>query len=215
MTRKITACGQIAAVCAGVFAGAISATQAQIVVKSVSDPQFSEGVADEGGPEGQGLRAAREDQVNVSPGGLRRLELSGRMESVVVGDPHIVDVLPTTDNVIFLLGKQVGITDIAILGEKGRVLSHYTVSVNPTPPPRYREVEIYNGKELTNYTSYTCDTVFHGVCAEPDYHTIRKEDLPKGYNASTFQDQTPPAGNAGGGGNQPRTPPQLTYPVNR
>jgi len=256
MTLKIAACGQIA-VLALVFAGAISGTQAQIVVKSVADPptqadgskvavkrvadphpqtqrstiilrsapnsllheqgsttsvrsvlqpqtlaQSSEGAATAGGPEDQNLI--------ISPGGLQRHELPANMGSVIVGDPNILDVLPTTERVIYLIGKRVGNTDVAILGESGRIVFQANVSVYSLPDPRFSDVSIYNGGKLTNFTSYSC--LIGGYCAVSTYNEVRREDLPKGYLNNTCRDTTEQGNGQGGGGGR-RPAPTQTIPI--
>lgn len=252
MTLKIAMCGQIA-VFALVFAGAISATQAQIVVKSVADPPSQvqgsniavRSVADpltqtprstivlrsgpnsllqaqgsttsvrsvlqpqtlaqsSGGAAGGGCIEPEPEELDVIPGGLLRLPLAGRMVSVVIGDYQILDVLPTTDTGIFLLGKKVGITQIAVLGEKSCVVFQGTVSVHYPPPPG-SAVSIYNGEKLSNFTSYWCGKL--EGCVVSAFHEIRREDLPKGY--SSFQDTS---GGQGSGGSRPA--PTQTYQIN-
>ena len=179
MTLKIAMCGQIA-VFTLVFAGAISATQAQIVVKSVADPPSQvqgsnvavRSVADplpqtqrstivlrsgpnsllraedsttsvrtvlqpqtlaqsSGGAAGGGCIEPKREELDVIPGGLQEAhQLRESMQSVVIGDNQILDVLPTTDTGLFLLGRKVGITQIAVLGEKSCIVFQGTVSVH-------------------------------------------------------------------------------------
>ena len=84
------------------------------------------------------IAAAREfsssDPLTLAVGQSRRLRLDGDATSVLVATPEIADVQLLSPNLLYVIGKAIGRTSVAVLGEGGRV-HEQVVSVVPDLEP--------------------------------------------------------------------------------
>lgn len=82
-----------------------------------------------------------------------RLGLSGSAASVVIGNPSIADVTVVDSRTLFLSGKSVGSTDVAVVDALGRTIYSADVAVSS---PRAGHVAVYRGGEKTARTDMAC-----------------------------------------------------------
>ena len=84
-----------------------------------------------------------------------RLGLSGSAASVVIGNPAIADVTVVDSRTLFLSGKSVGTTDVAVVDGLGRTIYSADVSVGA---PRHGHVSVYRGGDKeTARTDMACN----------------------------------------------------------
>jgi Flp pilus assembly secretin CpaC len=164
--NKTPACCRSATVVAFVFASTMSAIHAQ-------EPASPENLA--------GQSAAVMESVTVMPGFIKRFDLQKELQTIHVGDPSVADVVPLTTKSILIQGKKIGRTGIDILGANAKEVITFDVKVDPLPGSK--TMQLYNSKVLENSVSYEC--IEKSGCGYPEVHSVKPEDLPKGYTLNT------------------------------
>lgn len=81
------------------------------------------------------------------------LRLSQPAAAVIVGDPNIADVSVHADNILFLLGRSYGETDLLVLDSYGNTIMKTDITViGPSSTSRVNLIEVGVGRE-----SYHCN----------------------------------------------------------
>jgi hypothetical protein len=160
MKYNTSACCRYAIVFAFVFAGAISATQAQTST-----------------PPGNEAPQSPRPSIVLQPGFLQTVDVHARFTAVHIGDDTLVGVEPISDTTFIVRGKQIGETNISLFANDHEV-AVYNVLVYPLPHSQL--VEVHDGKELQNSVTYEC--LANYGCGYPIVHEVVKQDLPKGYS---------------------------------
>lgn len=95
-----------------------------------------------------------------------RLGLSGSAASVVIGNPAIADVTVVDSRTLFLSGKGVGSTDVAVVDGLGRTIYSAEVAVSS---PRAGRVSVYRGgAKETARTDMACSPRCEVAAKGPD-----------------------------------------------
>jgi Flp pilus assembly secretin CpaC len=69
------------------------------------------------------------ESVNVAPGRSEIRKFSDGFTSIHIGNPKVVDATPINDRSILLVGKEVGETDVVVLGDHSEPIAILSVSV--------------------------------------------------------------------------------------
>ena len=118
---------QALAICALLLVTAISgatsclASEEQANRSAKSDPTAITGSLREPG--------ASVDRIGVPLHKSRTLELDSPFSSAVVGAPSIADVLPMSDSVLYIQGKQVGTTNVSVFDKNKRLIAIVDIDV--------------------------------------------------------------------------------------
>jgi Pilus formation protein N terminal region len=174
MRFNSVACRGLAALFAAALVSAIPAHAQKSNVEQKIQPQVDETTQAQPVVKPE----SNEAEIQVSPGYLRKVEVSQTYSTILIGNPNIVDAQPITDKMFFVKGVKVGNTNIRVLGFNNQELVNYTVIVNALPG--YHSVEIYSGKNLANSIIYQCADAGTG-CSLPQNNVVKPEDLPRGY----------------------------------
>ena len=75
------------------------------------------------------LSLSADDLINVTIGKGKIVTLTGRVADVLVANPSVVNVSAVQANKLYIVGSQIGDTNIMALDEKGETLKSMTVSV--------------------------------------------------------------------------------------
>lgn len=79
----------------------------------------------------------------------RILRLEAPAQTIVIGNPGIVDGTISDQHTVVLTGKAVGTTNLIVLGEEGRQISNLLISVASNDRTR---VTIHNGQQQQTYS---------------------------------------------------------------
>lgn len=79
---------------------------------------------------GYGEQAHAHEALTVKAGQSRMIRLDRTAGSVFIAEPAVLDVQVPTARVLFLLGKAVGRTSLAVLDDDGEVVGEWTVTVS-------------------------------------------------------------------------------------
>lgn len=96
------------------------------------------------------LEDAAISSIGVTLDHAKLLKLREPAQTVVIGNPGIVDGTISDQNTLILTGKSIGSTNLIILGEAGRQISNFVVSVAANGRER---ITVHNGLQ---YQTYSC-----------------------------------------------------------
>jgi Flp pilus assembly secretin CpaC len=107
---------------------------------------------------------ARAANLNVAVDHSSRLPVHGAA-SVVLGNPGVADVTVVDTNTVYVLGRNVGATDIVVLDRAGRTVYSGAILVGRSGS----EVAVYRGVDRTDFTCVDgCSKSEHqGAAAAP------------------------------------------------
>ena len=91
---------------------------------------------------------ASAEQIWVTMDQVRPYELKDAADSIIVGNPGIVDITVLDANNFFLFGKAPGLTNILVQDEMGEIVKNLQVRVNP---PSSGMLVYHRGKDRTTY----------------------------------------------------------------
>jgi Flp pilus assembly secretin CpaC len=69
--------------------------------------------------------------VSIVEHKAKNLKLPTTFEDVAVGSPEIADVVPVSDQQLYIVGKKIGTTNVLIYGTKKKLVSIVDVEVKP------------------------------------------------------------------------------------
>jgi pilus assembly protein CpaC len=72
--------------------------------------------------------------VRVTQGRSETLRVGGSFVDLVVGDPDVADVMPLTDQTLYVLGKKIGITNISVYDASKQLVGVIEVEVGYNTP---------------------------------------------------------------------------------
>lgn len=113
---------------AGVVARSLGIAAAMLAtILSVSPPALSQAANRDGGSGFEG----RLGRVVVPVGHSKSFRIPSAYSDVIVGAAEIADVVPISDRAVYILGKQIGTTNIAISDANKRMIGVLDVEVTP------------------------------------------------------------------------------------
>lgn len=95
-------------------------------------------------------------QVELQPGGQHVITLTGPFDSVSVGNPEVVDVLPKSDRVMVMAGKKAGSADVIAFRDAKPV---FKATVFVSEGRSTAKVYSHTKKGVENYIAYECNPV--------------------------------------------------------
>jgi Flp pilus assembly secretin CpaC len=78
-----------------------------------------------------GTARAADDTVTLALGAASRLQLGQAFETVLVGDPAVVDIRTDDDRSVVIEARHAGVTNLVFIDAQGLVTANIRVSVNP------------------------------------------------------------------------------------
>jgi len=118
---------------------------------------------------------AEEATLSIRQGFVATWTSTVSFKDVMIGRPEIVDAIPQTDRVLYLTGKQPGITNLVVLNEQGQQVAQLYVSVIGRDINR---VQVHSKLgNLHGYWAYECGP---GHCARTDDPLAGQDRVPGG-----------------------------------
>jgi Pilus formation protein N terminal region len=100
--------------------------------KTVSSPVSTAAAEEHHGPpsgESINITPVTAKPIDIAVGSSLTINLSKTFKTIHVADPNVVDVLPINDQTMVLVGKDVGITDIDVFGEKSDQIAKFAAFI--------------------------------------------------------------------------------------
>jgi hypothetical protein len=126
--------------------------------------------------------------IEISEGFVKTLTLDQAAETVAIGNPGLLDATVAGGQTIVLTAKARGITNVAILGKDGALISHLTVRIEPAFDASHR-ISVRSGRAKYQYF---CDPGCKLVRAVGSGAAVVKSGSPTGV------ENTQPNGPSGG-----------------
>jgi hypothetical protein len=101
-----------------------------------------------------------------------RYQTPSPFANIVIGNPNIIEVNPTSDRTATMIAKMIGTTNVLFLDARGDTVSEFEVVVSE---PSQSRVRIHNKTPLMGNTTYRCAPTFCDFVEE----TITKEKPPE------------------------------------
>ena len=101
------------------------------------------------------------ESVNIAPGRSEIRKFSDDFTSIHIGDPKVVDATPINERSILLIGKEVGETDVVVLGDHSEPVAILSVSVAKSASAESSAIGGYviihdGGNSIADTTRYWC-----------------------------------------------------------
>ena len=139
--------------------------------------------------------------ITVTLNKSKTLTFKSPFATAVIGSPEIADLLPMTDNKLYVQGKKVGTTNISVFGAEKRLVAVVDLEVAPDTATLRSKIVATTGAPNIRVTSANGQVILSGEASD-SVSAARAVDLARGLAAGGAGEQ--PGGQQGGqAGGQP------------
>lgn len=146
--------------------------------------------------------------ITVTLNKSKTLKFESRFGTAVIGSPEIADLLPMTDDTLYVQGKKVGTTNISVFDAGKRLVAVVDIEVTPDTATLRSKIAATTGAPNISVTSANGQVILSGEASDA-VSAARAVDLARGLAAGETGGQ--PGGQQGGG--QPGGQPGAQVPV--
>ncbi|HZB37722.1 MAG TPA: type II and III secretion system protein family protein [Beijerinckiaceae bacterium] len=125
--------------------------------------------------------------VRIAQGKSQTLQTTLSFVDLVIGDPEIADVMPLTDRTMYVLGKKLGTTNVAVYDGSKALVGVIEIEVAYNTPRLAADVEERHPGERTRISSANGRTVLSGTMSD-SVSAARAVALAKQYGPEILND---------------------------